>query len=219
MESREGEKGVESMSILAKDEMQRLYRDGSLVITPILDSAQIRDNSLDLRLGNEFIVTRRTTFPALDPSHGVTLRKEIQQYQERIRINRRKSFVLHSNQLVLGCTLEYVALPKEVAGYVVGRSSWGRLGLVIATATAVAPLFKGSITLELLNLGEVPLVLYPGVRIAQLVLHTVKGSSEYTGRYRYPTGPEFSRVYEDEDLEFWGDDKRIRHEVDLTHEE
>jgi dCTP deaminase len=208
MASEEEKERKQKMSILAKKEMQRLYRDRLLVITPILDNDQIRDSSIDLRLGNEFIVTRRTTFSSLDPASGTRLRREIQQYQERIRINRRKRFVLHPNQLVLGCTLEYVSLPNEVAGYVVGRSSWGRLGLVIATATAVAPLFKGSITLELLNLGEVPLVLYPGVRVAQLVLHTVKGSGEYAGRYRYPTGPEFSRVYEDEDLEFWADSNR-----------
>ena len=94
----------------------------------------------------------------------------------------------------------------------IGRSSWGRLGLIIATATAVSPCFKGSITLELVNLGEAPLVLYPGVRIAQLVVHTVEGIGTYEGRYTCPTGPEFSRIYLDKEMVFWGD--QLRQDID-----
>lgn len=103
----------------------------------------------------------------------------------------------------MGSTLEYISLPTKLSAYVLGRSSWGRLGLIIATATTVSPDFKGCITLELINLGEVPILLYPGVRIAQLVIHTVEGEGKYKGRYSCPTGPEFSRIYKDDELDFW----------------
>lgn len=175
-----------------------------LIITPLLDrEEQIRDNSVDLRLGNEFIITKRTSFPFIDVANKDEIEKDIGQYQERIIINFKKPFILHPNQLILGSTLEYISLPKELSAYVLGRSSWGRLGLIIATATVVSPGFKGCITLELINLGEVPILLYPGVRIAQIVVHTVEGKGEYKGRYSCPTGPEFSRIYKDDELNYW----------------
>src|SRR5439155_26160938 len=99
--------------------------------------------------------------------------------QESIRISLHDQFIIHPGQLVLGATLEYLSLPKTVAASVEGRSSWGRLGLIIATACSVAPGFKGCITLELVNDGEVPLVLYPGVRIAQLIFHRTLKSASY----------------------------------------
>jgi dCTP deaminase len=183
--------------------MERSLED-RLVVTPLLDPAsQIGDSSIDVRLGNEFILIRKRTFSSLNIAKTGALRDRIAKYQERIRIELQREFILHPNQLVLASTLEYIRLPHDIACYVIGRSSWGRLGLIIATASAVAPNFRGVITLELVNLGEVPLVLYPGVRIAQLVLHWTKGGAEYTGRYQCPTGPQFSRIYDDRELEFW----------------
>lgn len=196
------------MSSLSTDEiihwLDRPFPD-RLIVTPLLDQeGQTKGNAIDLRLGNEFIITRRTSFPAIDPTKEHEIEERIGQYQEHIRLGFREQFVLHPNQLVLGSTLEYIALPSKLSAYVIGRSSWGRLGLIIATATAVSPCFKGSITLELVNLGEAPLILYPGVRIAQLVLHTVEGEGIYTGRYSCPTGPEFSLIHRDKEMSFWG---------------
>src|SRR5712691_2651005 len=85
-----------------------------------------------------------------------------------------------------------------------GRSSWGRLGLIIATAVTVGPGFKGCVTLELVNEGGVPLVVYPGVRIAQLVFQRTGGSSTYVGKYTCPTGPEFSKIHADVEVSAWG---------------
>jgi dCTP deaminase len=175
-----------------------------LVVTPMLDPQnQIGDSSVDVRLGNEFVLIRKRSFGTLDVGQPENIQGRIAKYQERLLIELRKPFILHPNQLVLGTTLEYVRLPNDIACYVIGRSSWGRLGLVIATASAVAPNFRGCITLELINHGEVPLILYPGIRIAQLVLHSTKGEGEYTGRYKCPTGPQFSRIHEDSELPFW----------------
>jgi dCTP deaminase len=88
--------------------------------------------------------------------------------------------------------------------YVIGRSSWGRVGLNIATATMVSPGFKGSITFEMLNMGTVPIGLYPGTRIAQLVFHKLSKSevlnySNTDSKYISPIGPEFSKIYLDSD--------------------
>lgn len=81
--------------------------------------------------------------------------------------------VVHPHQFVLAQTLEYVRLPRFLMAYVVGRSTWGRLGLITATAIGVHPLFSGNLTLEIRNLGETPLRLYPGESIAQLFFHSV----------------------------------------------
>lgn len=100
---------------------------------------------------------------------------------------------------------EYLSLPKGLTATVEGRSSWGRLGLIIATACNVDPGFKGCLTLELVNNGEAPLVLYPGVRIAQLVFHRAEGEGYYRGgKYDCPVGPQFSRIGDDKEIPFWG---------------
>ena len=116
----------------------------------------------------------------------------VHKYQEKVRISSEDRFVLHPHQLVLGATREYISLPDNLAASIVGRSTWGRTGLIIATATQISPGFKGCITLELVNEGEVPLVLYAGLSIAQLVLYRMEGNSEPDkSRYQYQTGPEF----------------------------
>ena len=88
-----------------------------------------------------------------------------------------KSIVLHPQKFLLGCSLEYVRIPEKLAAYVIGRSSWGRLGLVVATAIGIHPGYSGCITLELRNLGETPIILYPGQTIAQLFVHEVDGAA------------------------------------------
>lgn len=179
-----------------------------IFIVPIIDKeGQVENGSMDLRLGNEFLLTRRAGFSLLDPLETAPkLLENIRKYQEKIFIKVGEKLILHPGQLALGATLEYVRLPIDLISYVIGRSSWGRLGLVIATATLVHPNFRGVITLELTNLGEVPIALYPGSRIAQLVFHKLiieKDSSAmispHLQRYLLSTGPVFSRIFEDED--------------------
>jgi dCTP deaminase len=196
------------MAVLTSKELKTKLFDSNckdrLVITPLLDRGQIRDVSIDVRLGNEFIIIKHTNLPSVDPAAKNNIKAEIGQYQERVRIGFGERFVLHPRQLVLGSTLEYVALPSRLMAQVIGRSSWGRLGLIIATATAIAPGFKGVITLELINEGQAPLILYPGVIIAQLIFEETTSDVSYKGRYNFPTGPQFSRIHEDKDMEFWG---------------
>ena len=175
-----------------------------LVITPLLDPNQIGDASVDLRLGFEFIVFNLPSIGCIDPSKNDEIEREIHKYQTRVRVNRGGRFVLHPKQFVLGSTLEYIVLPVDLHGEVGGRSTWGRTGLVIATATTVAPGFHGCITLELANEGMLPLILRPGDSVAQLVLHTASPpASPYAGSYKYQTGPMFPHFKKPKDAQFW----------------
>src|SRR5262245_18868742 len=80
-------------------------------------------------------------------------------------------YILHPGSFVFGVTLEWLRLPGDLAAYVIGRSSWGRRGLIIATATGVHPGFKGCLTLALTNVGEIPIAIKPGMETCQLFLH------------------------------------------------
>ena len=195
------------MSVLGRDAIHDLLANRTLVVTPLLQPDQIQDASIDVRLGNEFIVIRKTRISSLsfEKKNRETFGRQLHKYQTRTRIEYGEGFVLHPGQLVLGSTLEYIRLPADIAAYVIGKSSWGRMGLIIATATAVAPGYCGTPTLEIINLGEIPLMVHPGLRIAQLVLHRCEGARPYEGRYAYTTGPGFSRICEDPELDFWLD--------------
>ena len=180
-------------------------REG-LIITPLLDKAQVGDSSVDVRLGHEFIVLRRPSVSHIDPTdlRSGHSKSDINKWQERVRVSLFQPVVLSPGQLVLGATLEYISLPKTIAATVEGRSSWARLGLVIATATSIGPGFKGCVTLELVNLGGAPLVVYPGFRIAQIIFQRIEGSGDYKGKYDCPTGPQFGKVHDEADLTSWG---------------
>lgn len=149
-------------------------RDLDFAITPILDPSQISGSSVDLRLGPDLIVTKRETGAlAFDPARTEDMRQRLADYQTYVRRPLGSAFYLHPGDFAIARSLEYVTLPDDLSGQAVGRSSWGRLGLVIATATLIQPKFRGTITLELANVGTVPLVLYVGVRIAQMTLDEV----------------------------------------------
>ncbi len=178
-----------------------------LIITPLLEKSQVGDCSVDVRLGHEFIVLRRPSVPHIDPTHASResdWRANIYKWQERVRISLFQPFVLSPGQLVLGATIEYLSVPGTIAATLEGRSTWGRLGLVIATATGIGPGFKGCVTLELINLGGAPVVVHPGFRIAQIIFQRIVGAGRYSGKYDCPTGPQFSRVHEERDLVIWG---------------
>ncbi|MCW2981243.1 MAG: dcd [Solirubrobacterales bacterium] len=164
-----------------------------LVVMPLMDKAQIGPASIDIRLGTEFKLLRRIDDAGLDP--GSHHQPDVERMQEHVSIPIGESLWLHPGQFVLGSTLEFIRFPVHLSGYVVGRSSWGRLGLLIATAIMVQPGFAGNLTLELVNHGEGPIALYPGCRIGQLAVHTLPGDTAhpYTGKYLGPIGPEISR--------------------------
>ena len=182
------------------------------VVTPSIDPmVQYGSNSVDLRLGTFFLLHRPTRYTHI-PSKPPTTTKQripIEAFYEDINIPIGREFVLHPHQFVLASTLEYLCLPRAYYALVLGRSTWGRLGLNIATATTVQAGFCGCLTLELRNLGESPLILVPGTRIAQICLIEVpllrdqpadssyfKANSKYIG----PVGPEIpKKIFNDGD--------------------
>jgi len=174
----------------------------ALVVSPILTSQQVGDASIDVRLGNQILVFRSHAMGHFRPIPPTS--RELRRIQSRQVIRYGEAFVLHPGSLALGSTLEYIAVPNDLECQVEGRSSWARVGLQIATASSIEPGFKGVITLELSNVGNMPIELYPGARVAQLVFHSaqppVKHAYGPNRKYVCPIGPQFSRVYEDDDM-------------------
>jgi len=173
-----------------------------LIVTPILEASQIGSASIDVRLSYEFVSVKRGNIGFLDPC---ALEDGRHRFRTPHHLNRGERFYLHPNEMVLASTLEYVRLPLNIAAYVTSRSKWGRLGLVIATATAIHPGFTGTITLELVNHGTIPIALYPGLDVAQLILHEVKNATPYEGALSRQTGPHISSPLSSESKlgDFW----------------
>jgi deoxycytidine triphosphate deaminase len=167
---------------------------GKLVVTPILDRAQVGEGSIDIRLGTQFIVNKRPELSEIDP-HTLTP-ENIQKFQELVVVPFEDRFMLHPGSFLLGCTMEFIALPADMCGFVLSRSGYGRAGLLIATATYVHPGWHGCLTLELENLGEVPIALWPGSRVGQLVL--LRADEILLPKLKaIPVGPRFSSLSED----------------------
>jgi dCTP deaminase len=191
------------------DSINRKSYKTRLIITPLLEERQIGAGSIDIRLGTTIIVPKKTYVDSQD----VTVKEKVKLIENRsydkVRLRPGTKFVLHPHQLILGVTFEYVALPAEIFAIIASRSSWGRLGLVVATASVIQPGFKGCITLELCNLGESPITLYPGLLVGQIVLYKVEGKGDfkgYEGRYNCPTEaglPSFLTEHHFEDMEAW----------------
>jgi dCTP deaminase len=133
--------------------------------------------SIDLRLGCWIAVARHSHLRALDVYDDAGSVPGEPQLLKMHYVPFGRRFVLHPRHFVLGVTLEWIRFPSDLAGYVIGKSSWGRYGLRIATATGVHPGFTGCLTLELTNVGEVPIAITPGTRICQVFIHDVKGKT------------------------------------------
>lgn len=143
------------------------------VITPCPDTSELKSegaSSVDLRLGTWFVTLKNARMTHLGIGNfGYDNQLTNVEY---VRFGR--NYVLHPKSFVLSVTLEWIRLPSDIGAYVIGKSSWGRRGLVIATATSVHPGYKGCLTLELSNLGELPIEISPGTTICQLCLHRVE---------------------------------------------
>ena len=195
-------------------EMRSRKREGKpvpFVISPSINpKKQYGYNSVDLRLGPFFLVHKAPSYthvqPAPSDSTGSSSAHIEDFYQEVFKAVG-KTFILHPHQFVLGSTLEFASLPSDYYGLVLGRSTWGRLGLNIATATTVQAGYKGCLTLELRNLGETPLPLTVGARIAQLCLIGVPSDTTGAGyfvsggKYIGPVRPEVPKIRDDADWE------------------
>jgi dCTP deaminase len=156
-------------SFLSDGTIRRLVDAGRIVIDP-WDPELVQPASVDLRLGNSFRVFHNHRTSAID------LREPPTNLTEAVT---GEMFVIHPGEFVLGVTEEYVELPDDIVARIEGKSSLGRLGLIVhATAGFVDPGFKGTLTLEITNLTRVPIKLYPGLLIAQLSFMTLDAPAE-----------------------------------------
>lgn len=187
--------------ILSDRDLRERLAKGDLVVDPLDEpDLQVQPASIDLRLGNEFLVFRAPHIPYIDPRDT-----ETEDPTERIVIPEGGVFVLHPGEFVLATTHERVRIPPDLVARVEGRSSLGRLAVVVhATAGFIDPGFEGHITLELSNLGRVPVALHPGMRVSQIVVHEMKspaerpyGSPGRGSKYQGQRGPVSSRIARD----------------------
>jgi dCTP deaminase len=166
------------MSVISSTRILDLIQEGKMYLSPILCMEQIGAISVDLRLGNMALLVRGSGTSHVDPrvyaihdAHGTsrTQRQKFDQHEFMFR----EQFLLHPGSLALVPTLEWIKLPTNVKGVVTARSCWAREGLNIATANFINPGYNGIITLELSNLGQIPIALFAGMRIAQIAFHDV----------------------------------------------
>ena len=190
--------------ILSDTDIGRRLADGDLVVEPLADpELQIQPASIDLRLGREFLEFQRTNIPCIHPNSE----QEVDEYVEETYVEEGGEFILHPGDFVLGTTKERVEVPADLLGTVQGRSSLGRLAVVIhATAGIVDPGYRGQITLELSNLGTAPVALQPDMRISQVIFTELKTpaskpyGSERGSKYQDQAGPQASRIQSDEEF-------------------
>ena len=154
-------------SVLSDGTIVRLVGEGRIRIDP-WDESLVQPASVDLRLGDSFRVFHNHRTSAID------LRDPPTNLTEQVKVTDGEPFIIHPGEFCLGRTLEYVELPDDIVARIEGKSSLGRLGLIVhATAGFCDPGWRGTLTLELNNLTRVPIKLYPGLAIAQLSFMTL----------------------------------------------
>ena len=207
--------------ILSDGDIRRRLEKGDLVVEPLDDpELQIQPASLDMRLGREFLEFQQTNVPCIRPARGTDAadytsrtvvgtpenQRTLPDFEAEVdaRIKEREEFILHPGDFVLGTTKERVEIPDDLIAHVEGRSSLGRLAIVVhATAGIVDPGYEGQITLELSNLGTAPVALSPGMRISQLIFTELSSPAERPygadrdSKYQGQSGPQASRIGSD----------------------
>ena len=183
--------------ILSDRDLRKAIGDGNIVIDPFDDSC-IQPSSVDVRLDRLFRVFRNHTAGIID------VKVDLTDLTELIEISPDGVFMLHPGEFVLGSTEECVALPDDIVARIEGKSSLGRLGLLIhSTAGFVDPGWDGHVTLELANVASLPITLYPGMKIGQLSFMQMTtpadrpyGKGATGSKYQGQRGPTPSRYYQ-----------------------
>ena len=186
------------MTVLSDRTIKEELAASRLVIEP-LDEANIQPASIDLQLDRVFRIFRVTRRPFVD------VRQPMDDLTELVTIEDDEPFIIQPGTFVLGSTLESVTLPDDIVARVDGRSSLGRLGLLVhATAGYVDPGWTGKLTLELSNQSQMPIALYYGMKISQISFLRMStpvdrpyGSESLASKYQGQTGPTPSRIFQD----------------------
>jgi dCTP deaminase len=182
--------------LLSDRDLSKELESGRLGVMPY-DPAMLQPSSIDVRLDRFFRVFDNTRYTHIDPA----LQQD--ELTSLVEQDGEDPFVLHPGEFVLGSTFELVTLPDDLAGRLEGKSSLGRLGLLThSTAGFIDPGFSGHITLELSNVANLPITLWPGMKIGQLCLFRLSSSAEHPygsakagSKYQGQRGPTPSRAY------------------------
>jgi dCTP deaminase len=169
---------------------------GRVAVEPFAES-MVQPSSVDVRLDRFFRVFENHKYSVIDPSI------EQSELTREVIVEPNEHFILHPGEFVLASTYEIITLPDDIAGRLEGKSSLGRLGLLThSTAGFIDPGFSGHITLELSNVANLPVKLFPGMKIGQLCLIKLSspaehpyGSAVYASRYQGQRGPTASRSW------------------------
>jgi dCTP deaminase len=188
------------VSVLSDRDIRTAVEAGRVRIDP-WDPSCLQPSSVDLHLDREFRVFRNNRYPFID------VRQAQPDLTELVSITDEDPFILHPGEFVLGQTLEWVELPDDLVARLEGKSSLGRLGLLIhSTAGYVDPGWKGTLTLELSNVANLPIALYFGMKIGQISFFGMSspverpyGSKELGSKYQGQSTPTASASYRDFD--------------------
>jgi dCTP deaminase len=184
--------------ILSDGDIKREIAAGRIVIEPF-DATNVQPSSVDLHVDSRFRVFANSRYPYID------VRTPMPDLTELVEVKDDDPFILHPGEFVLGSTLERVALPDDMVARLEGKSSLGRLGLLIhSTAGYVDPGWDGYLTLELSNVANLPITIYPGMKIGQISFFRLTtaaevpyGSKETRSKYQGQRGPTPSRFFEE----------------------
>lgn len=185
--------------VLSDKSIREEIEKGRIIIEPF-DPECLQPASIDIHLGNEILVFKTWRSP-----YFIDVRKPLEDLTERIIIDEENPFFLQPGEFVLGSTKEFLALPEDIVGRLEGKSSLGRIGLLIhSTAGYIDPGWRGHLTLELSNVSKLPITLYAGMKIGQISFirlstpaERVYGSEGLGSKYQDQKGPTPSRYYQE----------------------
>ena len=184
--------------VLSDHTIREELRSGRLVIKPT-DESLIQPASVDVHLDRKILVFRNSRRPYID------VHEDVSDLTEGVEIVDGVPFILHPGEFVLGSTVEFLGLPNDLVARLEGKSSLGRIGLLIhSTAGYVDPGWRGHLTLELSNVANLPVTLYYGMKIGQISFLQLTapadrpyGSPELGSKYQGQTEATSSRMYQD----------------------
>src|SRR5881392_2863645 len=185
--------------VLSDRTIKRLLEEGRIAIDPY-DPSLLQPSSVDVRVDRFFRVFHNARYPYID------VREPQEDLTELVEVDDETPFILHPGEFVLGSTLERIVLPDDLVARLEGKSSLGRLGLLIhSTAGYVDPGWNGHLTLELSNVANLPITLYPGMKIGQISFFRLTSPAETPygsagNKYQGQRGPTASRFFKDFDV-------------------
>lgn len=184
--------------VLSNVTINKLLSEGKLVIRPTPKKEFISGASVDVRLHNVFFLLKRIRRTHIDISQPINAAD----YLEEVEIPFGSSLILHPGEFLLALTFEWIELPNNIQGKLEGRSSLGRIGVIVhATSGKLDPGFRGRVAFELSNMGRVPITLYPMMRVGSIELfHTDKVAKRYKGKYANQLLEAGTKIFEDKEI-------------------